>query len=149
MFLAKKKNVGWFVMTKVPPLPYLQTLWAWVLAGEYVKFSLNRAQSRSQKSITQCIRANWCQICHLGSEMVKNCHAKKSLFLGLCKSLLMGLGQDQQQHPSVHSGGVSRVWRCGCWRYWNVTVDLQHVTHDIWYMTPDTFFVYLCYHPHA
>ena len=37
-------------------------------------------------------------------------------FLGLCNSLLMYLGQDKQQHPAVHSGGVSRwgVCVCGC-----------------------------------
>ena len=28
-------------------------------------------------------------------------------FLGLCDSLLRLLGQDQQQHPAVHTGGVS------------------------------------------
>ena len=27
----------------------------------------------------------------------------------LCISLLMGQGQDQQQHPAVYSGGVSRA----------------------------------------
>ena len=45
-----------------------------------------------------------------GSEIVENAHAKKkeSRFLGLHDSLLMGLGQDQQQHPAVHSGGVKR-----------------------------------------
>ena len=36
----------------------------------------------------------------------------------LCHSLLMDLGHNQQQHPTVHSGGVSRgrVRGCGCWR---------------------------------
>ena len=28
--------------------------------------------------------------------------------MGLCNSLLLGLGQDQQQHSVVHTGGVSR-----------------------------------------
>ena len=34
-----------------------------------------------------------------------------------CNSLLIGLGQDQPQHPAVHSGGISkgRVHGCGCW----------------------------------
>ena len=42
----------------------------------------------------------------------------KSKFLGLCDSLLMGLRQDQQQHPAVHSVIVSRgrVRGCDCWR---------------------------------
>ena len=37
-------------------------------------------------------------------------------FLGLHNSLLMCLGQDQQQDPAVHTGGVSRerVHGCGC-----------------------------------
>ena len=34
--------------------------------------------------------------------------ARKKLILGLCDLLVMGLGQDQQQHLAVHSGGVSR-----------------------------------------
>ena len=40
---------------------------------------------------------------------------KKDLF-GLQNSLLIGLGQDQQQHPAVYTGGVSRgrVRDCGC-----------------------------------
>ena len=41
--------------------------------------------------------------------MVQNRHAEKSLFLGLCHSLLMDLGQDQQYHPNVHCWGVCRV----------------------------------------
>ena len=28
--------------------------------------------------------------------------------VGLHNSLLMGQGQDQQQHPAVHIGGISR-----------------------------------------
>ena len=39
--------------------------------------------------------------------MVENCHAKKKFFLGLCDSLLMGLGQEQQQHPAVHTGELA------------------------------------------
>ena len=31
-----------------------------------------------------------------------------SWFAGLCDSLLMGLDQNQQQHPALHTGGVSR-----------------------------------------
>ena len=36
---------------------------------------------------------------------------------GLCGSLLLGLGQDQQQHPAVHTGGIGRgrVRGCECW----------------------------------
>ena len=40
--------------------------------------------------------------------MVKNPLQKKYLF-GLCRSLLIFLGQNQQQHPTMHSGGVNRV----------------------------------------
>ena len=31
------------------------------------------------------------------------------IFFGLCHSLLMDIGKDQQQHPSVHSGRLSKV----------------------------------------
>ena len=43
---------------------------------------------------------------------------EKSRFLGLCNSLLMGLGQDQQKYTAVHTVGVSRgrVFGSGCWR---------------------------------
>ena len=39
---------------------------------------------------------------------------KKNSFYNL---FLMGLGQDQQKHTTVHTGGVSRgrVHGCGCW----------------------------------
>ena len=54
-----------------------------------------------------------------GSEMVKNCRTEKSRFLGPSGSLLLGLDQDQQQHPAVHTVGVSRGMGhgcgCGCW----------------------------------
>ena len=33
--------------------------------------------------------------------MVENCLA---FLMGLCNSLFTGLGQDQQQHPDVHTG---------------------------------------------
>ena len=41
---------------------------------------------------------------------------KKYIFWSL--PLLMDLGQDKQQHPAMHSGGVSsgRVRGCGCLR---------------------------------
>ena len=42
------------------------------------------------------------------SEMVKNCCSEKSKSFGLCDLFLMGLGQDQQQHPAAHKGGVTR-----------------------------------------
>ena len=44
---------------------------------------------------------------------------QKGNFWVLLHSLLMDLGQDQQKHPAVHSGGVSRrrVHSCGSWRY--------------------------------
>ena len=41
------------------------------------------------------------------SEMVENCSVKKG-FVGFCHSLLIAPGQYEQQHPTVHSGGVSR-----------------------------------------
>ena len=41
--------------------------------------------------------------------MVKNCRAENGKFVGLYLSLLMYLGQDKQQHLTVHSGGVSSV----------------------------------------
>ena len=44
------------------------------------------------------------------------------------------------KQPTVHSEVVSwgRVCGCGCWRYWQVTGDMQHVTCDILHMTCDT-----------
>ena len=49
------------------------------------------------------------QFRNFGLEMVENCRAEKSLFVGLRLSLLMYLGQDHQQHPTLHSGGASRI----------------------------------------
>ena len=40
--------------------------------------------------------------------MVKNRRMEKRKKIGLRNWLLMDLGHDQQQHPTVHSGGVSR-----------------------------------------
>ena len=53
---------------------------------------------------------------YFGSEMVKNNCAEK-VFVGLRHLLLMDLCHKQQQHPTVHSGGVSRGKVCGygCW----------------------------------
>ena len=53
----------------------------------------------------------------LVSEMVNNCCAVNKYFVGLHNSLLMGLGQDQQLHLAVLTGGVSRgrVRGCGCY----------------------------------
>ena len=46
----------------------------------------------------------------------------------------MGIGQDQQQHPSVLSGGLSRggsmAMAVGVSDMQQVTGDMQHVTHD-------------------
>ena len=38
------------------------------------------------------------------------------LYFALCLSLLMDLGQHQQQHSTVHRSKISRemVWGCGC-----------------------------------
>ena len=41
-------------------------------------------------------------------EVVENNYNKKSCFVDLCDSLLKGLGQNQQHHPAVHTGGVNR-----------------------------------------
>ena len=59
--------------------------------------------------------------------------ARKKVFSCPCYSLLIDLGQDQQQDPSVRSGGISRgrVRGRGCWRYWHVTGDRWEVTGDI------------------
>ena len=74
--------------------------------------------------IYKCYRSNWSiakrfvwekfwkdiglRFRNFGSEMVKNHNLKNCLFLSHRHSLLMDLGQDQQQHPTVHSGGFSR-----------------------------------------
>ena len=44
----------------------------------------------------------------LAQKWLKTALWKKNRFLGLCNSLLMGLGQDQKQHPAVHTGGISK-----------------------------------------
>ena len=59
------------------------------------------------------------RLSNFGSEIKerrKKIRTGKSLILGLCHSLLMDLGQDQQQQSTAHSGGVSsgRVCGCGC-----------------------------------
>ena len=75
--------------------------------------------------------------------MVENCHVKKKLILSCCHSLLMDLGQDHQQHPTVNSGGASmaRVRGCGCWCKWHVSGDMWQVTPDTWHLTPDMWHV--------
>ena len=47
----------------------------------------------------------------------KSVRQKKVDFWSL-RLIVDGLGQDQQLHPAVHTGGVSRgrVRGCGCWR---------------------------------
>ena len=45
------------------------------------------------------------RVSNLGSEMVEN---EQAYFFGLCNSLLMGLGQDQQQHPRQTDGRTDR-----------------------------------------
>ena len=64
----------------------------------------------------------------------------ESGFLGLCNSLLLGLGQDWEKHPAAHTGGVSRgrVRGCGCWCKWHVTGDRWYLTPDTWHLTPDS-----------
>ena len=45
----------------------------------------------------------------------------------------MGLGHDQQQHPAVYSGGVSRRslgWSVAVGDMWQVTGDRPHMTPD-------------------
>ena len=61
-------------------------------------------------------KGHWCQIFFcFGSEIVNYCYKKKEEKC-FCHALLMDLDQDQQQHPAVHYGGVSRgrVRGCGC-----------------------------------
>ena len=43
---------------------------------------------------------------------------KKVFYLFICDSLLMDPGQDQQKHPAVHAGVLSRgrFSGCGCGR---------------------------------
>ena len=54
-------------------------------------------------------------------------------FVGLCNSLLMGLGQDQQ-HPAVHTGGLveggSVAVAVGISDMRQVTGDKRHMTVD-------------------
>ena len=56
--------------------------------------------------------------CNFCSKIFQNHRVERRWFKNLCNSLLMGLGQNQQQHPPVHTGGVSRerVGGCGLWR---------------------------------
>ena len=60
---------------------------------------------------------------NFGSEMVESCRSENSWFFGLRDSLLMGLGQDQQQHPFVHTGGGSVAVAVG-------VIDMKQVTPD-------------------
>ena len=55
------------------------------------------------------MKEHWCQILILAPNWSKI--AAKFFFVGLCHSSLIYLGPlgHQQQHPTVHSGGVSRV----------------------------------------
>ena len=57
--------------------------------------------------IHKCGKSNW-SLAIFSKKWLKLPHCK-SLFVGLCHSLLMDLGKDQQHYPTVHSGGVSRV----------------------------------------
>ena len=93
-------------------------------------------------------------ICNFSSEMVENRRTDKSLFSGLCNTLLIDLVQDHQQHPAVHSGGFSRgrVLGCGCCRYWHLTGDRWHMTCDTGHVTPDISQqqkMYWCYYMHT
>ena len=59
----------------------------------------------TQNQITKSKEYHNLQIWHRMSE---KCREKKdNRFLHLWGSLLIGLGQDQQEHPAVHSGYVS------------------------------------------
>ena len=63
---------------------------------------------KSNWSITKRFLMNklWNDIVHRFRNFSR---AEKRWFFGHRHSLLMDLGQDQQQHPTVHSAGVSRV----------------------------------------
>ena len=41
----------------------------------------------------------------MGSEWVQDCSEEERRFLGRHNLFFIGLGPDQQQHPTVHSGG--------------------------------------------
>ena len=56
-------------------------------------------------------------------------------FLGICNSLLMGLGQDQQPHPAVYAGVVSKG---GSVAKSIGVIDMRHVTGDTLHVTPET-----------
>ena len=44
----------------------------------------------------------------LAQKFKKNCCTKKRVDFGSLQLIMMGLGQEQQRHPAVHTGGVSR-----------------------------------------
>ena len=52
---------------------------------------------------------NYIGIINLCLKMVlKKCIAWQQYCFGLCHSMLLDIGQDHQEYPTVHSGGVSR-----------------------------------------
>ena len=91
--------------------PYL------VLTSYYTHLQRWKVKWINYKKIPQgkMLKGQGFQNLRFGSEMVENHH---TWFLGLCNSLLTGLGQDQNQYPAVHTEGVSRgrVRGCGSWR---------------------------------
>jgi hypothetical protein len=81
-----------------------------------VKSQINQSQKIPEENYDRTLISN---LATLAQKWLKNCRAKKKIFFGLCHSLLMVLGQDQQHHPTVHSWGGSRGMVCGygCWHH--------------------------------
>ena len=80
----------------------------------------------------------------LAQNCKKNAGEKKNIFFGLWHSLLMDLGNDQQQPPTVEVGKLARggpvavAVAVGISDMWQVTDDRWHLTCDTWHVTPDT-----------
>ena len=91
-----------------------------------------------------------------------NCEKKviglQSFIFFYRKSQILGIVQEQQHYPAMHSGGVGRgrVHGCGCWCEWHAIGDMCHPTHQRWNFTCDVtrglisiyfLFWYYCYYP--
>ena len=60
------------------------------------------------------IRKSWertsvSDLAFLAKKCSKSAARKKVNVLGICHSILIDLGQDHQQHPTLHSGGIAGV----------------------------------------
>ena len=70
-----------------------------------------------QDSLGQCSERSLVSEFAIWTQKWMQIAAAQEFVCRLCDSLLIGIGQDQQQHPAVHTGGVSRgrVCACGWW----------------------------------